>query len=98
MLKKLPGSVNVQKLRAIKFNSMHEIVFNWRVMQRLELKDEIPSEIIRGYRNQSAIHLALSKKLIADISNMQKLSVVTVCADATNCCNLIAHSFASLHA
>ena len=101
MLEKSPGDINVQKLQAIlileaDFNTMHKIIFNQRVMPRLEQYNDIPKEIIGGRKNQAATHLALNKKLISDISNVRKLLTVTICADATNCYNRIAHPFASL--
>ena len=43
-------------------------------------------------------HLALNKKLISDIANVQKLLTAVICADKTNCYNRVTHSFASLYA
>ena len=53
MLEKSPGSINVQKLRAIllleaDFNAIHKIIFNRRVMPRLEVHNDIPCEITGG--------------------------------------------------
>ena len=53
-------------------------------------------EIIGGRRSQAATYLALNKKLIADIANIRKLPMITICADATNCYDRVAHPFASL--
>ena len=101
ILEKSPGSTNEQKLQAIllveaDFNAMHKIIFNRRVMPRLDVHNEITCEITGGRRNQSAMHLALNKKLIADIVNVQKLPTVTICDDATNYYDQVAHLFASL--
>ena len=101
MLEKVASNANVQKLRAIlfleaDFNASHKIVFNNRLIPKLEEVDAIPVEIIGGRRAQAATHLALSKKLIADIANVRKAPTITVCADATNCYDRVAHLFASL--
>ena len=101
MLEKVEGNINVQKLRAIllleaDFNTMHKIIFNNRPLPKIEADNAIPMEIIGGRRSQAATHLALNKKLIADIANVRKLPTATICADATNCYNRVAHPFASL--
>ena len=89
MLEKVVGNINVQKLRAIllfeaDFNMMHEIIFNNRLIPKIEADNVIPMEVIGGRRSQAAAHLALNKKLIADIANVRKLPTATICADATN--------------
>ena len=99
MLEKSAGDVNVQKLRAIllleaDFNAMHKIIFNNRLILSIEAENAIPMEIIGGRRSQAATHLALDKKLIADIANVRKLPTITICADATNCYDRVAHPFA----
>ena len=91
----------MQKLRAIllleaDFNAMHKIIFNNRLMPRIEADNAIPMEVIGGRRSQAATHLALNKKLIADIANVWKRPTATICADATNCYDRVAHPFASL--
>ena len=101
MLEKSPGNFRVEKLQAgllleVDFNGVHKINFNGRLMPRLEATSSIPQKIIGGRRSQVATHLALSKKLIADISNIRKVPTVTICADATNCYDRVAHYFASL--
>ena len=65
-------------------------------MPYLEATSSIPQEIIEGRRSQAATHLVLSKKLIADTSNIRKLPTVTTCADATNYYDRVAHPYASL--
>ena len=65
-------------------------------MPSLEASSSKPQEIIGGRRSQAATHLALTKKLIADISNIRNLPTVTACADATNCYNRVAHPYDSL--
>ena len=44
----------------------------------------MPSEIVGGRRGQSAIELALSKTLLADISNQSKKTVAIVSFYASN--------------
>ena len=56
----------------------------------------MPQEIIGGRRPQAVAYLALSKKIIADVSNIRKLPTVTMCADATNCYDRVAHPCDSL--
>ena len=65
-------------------------------MPSLEASSSMSQAIIGGRRSQAATHLALSKKLTADISNIRKLPTVTVCADATNCYDRVAHPYARL--
>ena len=93
--------MQVQKLQAIllleaDFNTMHKIMFNNRLMPNIEAMNAIPMEIIGDRRSQAATHLALDKKLISDIANVRKLSMITICADATNCYDRVVHLFASL--
>ena len=47
-------------------------------------------------RSQAATNLALSKKLIAEMTNTRKLPTTTTCADETNCYNKVSHPCASL--
>jgi hypothetical protein len=101
MLEKSAGDVNVQKLRVIllleaDFNVMHKIIFNSRLIPSIEAANAIPMEVIGDRRSQAAIYLALDKKLIVDIANVRKLPTITICYDATNCYNRVAHPFASL--
>ena len=68
------GKLSVSKLRVIllleaDFNTLHKIIFNRRILPILKKKNLFPHKIIRCNRGQSAIHIALNKKLIADISN-----------------------------
>ena len=54
-------------------------------------------EVIGGRRSQSAMCLALNKKLIANIASAWKVPTFTICADVTNFYDRVAHPFASLH-
>ena len=103
MLEKLASSVNDQKLRAIlllevDFNAMYEIIFNSRLILNIEIKAAIPIEVIGGRRIQSATHLALNEKLIANIANVRKVPTIMICVDAMNYYDRVAHLFASLRA
>ena len=75
---------------------MHKIIFNNRLIPSIEAANAIPMEVIGGRKSQAATHLALDKKLIADIANVRKLPIITICADATNCYDRVAHPFASI--
>ena len=102
MLEKSVGNMHAQKLRDIllqeaDFNALHKIIFNGKMMPALEVRDEIPSEIMCGRRNQDPTHLDLNKKLIVDISNVGKMKTVSECAEATKCCDRVAHHFSSLY-
>ena len=101
MLEKHTGNFLVEKLRAILllepyFNGLHKINLNFRLMSSLESSTTTPYEIIGGRRSQAVTHFDLSKKLIADISNIRKLPTATTCDDATNYYDRIAHPHASL--
>ena len=74
MLEKKQGDISVSKLRVIillevDFNVINKIIFNVRLIPRLEKTGLIPRENIRGRRGKLVIHIALSKKLLADIAN-----------------------------
>ena len=74
MLEKASRKTLVSKLRAIllleaDFNALYNIIFNCRMLPALERKNLMLSEIIGGRRRQSDLHVALNKKLIADIAN-----------------------------
>ena len=101
MLDKSSGNFLVEKLRVIllfeaDFKTIHKIHFNGRLMPSLDSSANIPCKIIGGIMSQAANHLALSKKLIADISNARKLPTATMCVDAANCYAIVAHQYASL--
>ena len=78
------------------FNCIHKINFNGRLTPSLEASSSMPQEIIGGRRSKAATHLALNKKIIAEIHNTRKLPTVAVCADATNCHDRVAHYHTSL--
>ena len=65
-------------------------------MPSLEASSSMPQEIIGIRISQDATYLALSKKLIADVSNTRKLPTATTCADATICYDEVAHPYDSL--
>ena len=49
-------------------------------------------------KGQDVIHVSLNKKLIVDVSNQVKAPSVVISADATNCYDIVTHSFARLTA
>ena len=65
-------------------------------MPRVEANKAIPIEVISRRRPQAMTHLALKKKIIANIANVLNLPTATICADVMNCYNRVAHIFASL--
>ena len=73
-------------------------MFNNRLILNIEAMNAIPMEVIGSRQSQAATHLVLDKKLISDIANVRKLPMITICADATNYYNRVAHPFASLYA
>ena len=92
ILEKALGKLSISKLRAIllleaDFNKLYKIIFNRRILPALEKKYLIPYKIVGGLKGQSAIHGALNKKLIADISNQTKCSSVIISTDTINCYN-----------
>ena len=77
MLEKKENLHLMSKLRAIllleaDFNAANKIIFNSRMIPKLEENNLIPQEIVGGRRNQSAIQVAINKKLITDIANQTK--------------------------
>ena len=92
MLEKAPGKILVLKLRVIhllkaNFNTLYKIIFNCRILPALESKNLISIEVIGSRRSQSTIYMALNKKLITNVANQAKSSLVIVSADITNCYN-----------
>ena len=79
------------------FNALDKTDFNSRMILTLEQKSVIPCEIIDRRQTQSAIYLVLNKKLLADISNVQKRLMVIICEDTINCYNRVLHLFVSLY-
>ena len=101
MLEKLTGNVNVQKLREIlrleaDFNALHKIIFNNRSILSLEATEAMPTEVTGGRRLQTTTQLVLNKKLIASMSNVRKISAVTIHTNAANCYDRVGHFVASL--
>ena len=89
MLETSPGNFILEILYALLmledfFNALDKINFNSKLMPALEALSSTPQEIIGMIRSQATTHLALSKKLIVDISNTKKLSTDTTFNDATN--------------
>ena len=62
----------------------------------IEVRDSISHQIVGGCRSQLAIHVAINKKLIADIANQSKTLHAIISIDASNYFNSIAHSISSL--
>ena len=71
-------------------------IFNGRLMPSLEASSSIPQEIIGGRKSQDTMHLALSKKLIAYVSNNRKLHTVITCAYVKNYYDRVVYPHASL--
>ena len=84
------NDISVIKLRTIllleaDFNTINKIIFNTRFILTLETQDIILKEFIRGRCRQSAICVAINKKLLACIANQIKRLHATISADASNC-------------
>ena len=60
-------------------------------MPSLESPSAIHRELIGSRRSQAAAHLALSKKLISEISRTRKLPTATTCAEDANFYDRVAH-------
>ena len=101
MLMKKENSIRVDKLRAIllleaDINAVSKIVFNIKLMPRLESLQLIPNEIIGARRHKSAMHSALNRHFFLDLSKLRCTPCAIIGADATNCFDRIVHPFASL--
>ena len=74
MLEKKANNILVAKLCVIllleaDFNIVNKILFNTRIIPQIKQYEEIPKEIVGSRRLKSAIHIAINKKLMADIFN-----------------------------
>ena len=56
-------------LLEVDFNAVNKIVFNTRLIPTLEAQNSIPRELIGGRYGQSAIYVAINKKLLVGIAN-----------------------------
>ena len=91
----------MKKIRAIlllevDFNAVYKIIFNGRIIPRLEETNTIPYEIIGSRRAQAVIYLVLNKKLISDIAKTHKLLTAVIYADVTTYYDRVAPPFVSL--
>jgi len=75
---------------------MYKIIFNSCLILILEKKYYIPQEVIKEQKNQVAILITLTKKLVTDILNQKKTASIVSSADTINYYNKIVHPFASL--
>ena len=101
MLEKKPNEIAVSKLRVIllleaDFNTANKIIFNTRLIPQMEDRNKIPREIVGSHRSQSAIHITVNKKLIADISNQSETPYAIVSSDASNYFDRVAHQILAL--
>ena len=101
MLEKKPNEHLVSKLRAIllleaNFNAANKIIFNTLIIPIIEKKSEIPREIIGRRKSQSAIQIAINKKLLADIANQSRLPYAIVSVDISNYFDRVAHLISAL--
>ena len=86
----------VLKLHAIllleaNFNAADKIIFNTWMIPQMERKNEILRKIIGGQKSQSVIHIAISKKIIVDISNQSKQPHVIISVDTSNYFDWVAY-------
>ena len=100
-MEKKQGEISISKLRVIlllevDFNAINKIIFNTRLIPILEANNMISREIIGGRRGMSAIHIALNKKLLADIANKNKLPSIITSADTSNCFERVAYLMAGI--
>ena len=83
-------------LLEVDFNGLNKIIYNRRVLPKLEANRVIPYEVISGKKVQYSQHIDLNKKLVCDIANQTKRLTVVILANATNYSNHITHPVASL--
>jgi len=65
----LVDKLQVLLLLEADYNASSKIIFNIRIIPTLEARDSILHKIVGGRRSQLAIHIAINKKLMADIAN-----------------------------
>ena len=83
-------------LLATDFNSLHKINFNGTLTPSLEDYSAMPQSTIGSRISKAYAHLALSKRVIADVSKTKKFSSVAINAYANKCFDRVAHPYASL--
>ena len=103
MLEKSLENINIEKSRVIlllkaDFDMLYEIIFNNRLISKLEVDQVISYEILGSRRSQVVTYLALNKKLIADLVSIRKVLIITMCTDTTNCYDRVAYLYMSLYA
>ena len=77
-------------------NGLNKIIYNRRVLPKLEANRAILYEVIGGRRGQSSQHAALNKNLACDISNQAKRPTVVKPEDATNFYDRMSHPIARM--
>ena len=101
MLEKKSNNRLVSKLCIIlllkaDFNAANKILFNTRMIPRIENENLIPREIIGGRTYQLAIHIVVDKKLITDIANQFKTLHVIISVDASNCFDRVTYPISTI--
>ena len=101
MLEKQKGNDHVDKLRAIllmeaDFNFANKLYFGSRMIRQAEQYDQIPDELFGSRRGRTAIEVAMSRRLIADLSRQRRWPTAIASVDAHTCYDRIVHSIASL--
>lgn len=100
LLEKVAGVALVNKLRAIllmeaDMNMHNRLIFGDRMMEVARENNLVPDEQYAEKESDSQDGVFL-KRLLSDISRQLKIAMAIISADAANCYDRIAHSFASL--
>ena len=101
ILEKKPNNISVSKLQAIllleaDFNASNKIIFNSRMIPIIETSNNIPHKIVGDRQSQSALYIAINKKVITDIVNQAKFPYIIVSVNASNCFDRVAHPISTI--
>ena len=72
-------------LLEVDFKVLYKIMFNMRILPSLERNRLILDEIIGGRYKQSTLQVMINKKVILNIFNQKKASLVVISTNTTNC-------------
>ena len=78
------------------YNTSSKIIFNTRIILMIEERNDISYEIVEGKRSQSAMHIEIDKKLIANIAHQAKTLYAIVSADVSNCFDRVAYPISAI--
>ena len=103
VLEKIPGVIDVDKLRAIllmeaDFNFASHLYFGKRLKASAEEHNIIPDDAFASTENNSSIEVSLCRFLFFDLVRQLKFNAAFGSYDAHKCYDCVVHSFTSMAA